>query len=90
MEDMQKRQTEREAATHLILKGGDCVQSHSLNQISSDETDIKKGLRVDFCDEDGINTGDLRNKMVDVNVVMNKGLIKRTFYRHVAHEPIAL
>ncbi|KAK9448095.1 uncharacterized protein V1518DRAFT_434351 [Limtongia smithiae] len=48
---------------HLILKvRRNCLIEDSLQQISSYETDIKKGLKIEFVGEDGVDAGGLRKE----------------------------
>jgi len=53
----------RTVAPHLILKvRRDCIIEDSLSQISCNEMDVKKGLRIEFIGEDGVDAGGLRKE----------------------------
>jgi E3 ubiquitin-protein ligase HECTD2 len=53
----------RVVAPHLILKvRRDCIIEDSLTQISCNEMDVKKGLRIEFVGEDGVDAGGLRKE----------------------------
>ena len=53
----------RPVAPHLLLKvRRECIIEDSLNQISSNEMDVKKGLRIEFVGEDGVDAGGLRKE----------------------------
>jgi E3 ubiquitin-protein ligase HECTD2 len=53
----------RAVAPHLLLKvRRECIIEDSLNQISSNEMDVKKGLRIEFVGEDGVDAGGLRKE----------------------------
>jgi E3 ubiquitin-protein ligase HECTD2 len=53
----------RAVAPHLILKvRRDCIIEDSLMQISCNEMDVKKGLRIEFVGEDGVDAGGLRKE----------------------------
>lgn len=53
----------RVVAPHLLLKvRRDCIIEDSLTQISSNEMDVKKGLRIEFVGEDGVDAGGLRKE----------------------------
>jgi HECT-domain (ubiquitin-transferase) len=53
----------RNVAPHLLLKvRRDCIIEDSLAQISSNEMDVKKGLRIEFVGEDGVDAGGLRKE----------------------------
>ncbi|KAK9455329.1 hypothetical protein V1511DRAFT_521715 [Dipodascopsis uninucleata] len=48
---------------HLVLKvRRDCLIEDSLRQISSNEMDLKKGLKIEFIGEDGVDAGGLRKE----------------------------
>ncbi|KAK9461001.1 uncharacterized protein V1516DRAFT_711869 [Lipomyces oligophaga] len=48
---------------HLVLKvRRDCIIEDSLNQISSNEMELKKGLKIEFVGEDGVDAGGLRKE----------------------------
>ena len=53
----------RTVPPHLILKvRRDCIIEDSLTQISCNEMDVKKGLRIEFIGEDGVDAGGLRKE----------------------------
>jgi len=53
----------RAVAPHLLLKvRRECIIEDSLNQISCNEMDVKKGLRIEFVGEDGVDAGGLRKE----------------------------
>ena len=53
----------RVVAPHLLLKvRRECIIEDSLTQISSNEMDVKKGLRIEFVGEDGVDAGGLRKE----------------------------
>jgi E3 ubiquitin-protein ligase HECTD2 len=53
----------RAVPSHLLLKvRRECIIEDSLTQISSNEMDVKKGLRIEFIGEDGIDAGGLRKE----------------------------
>jgi len=53
----------RAVAPHLLLKvRRDCIIEDSLTQISCNEMDVKKGLRIEFVGEDGVDAGGLRKE----------------------------
>lgn len=53
----------RAVAPHLLLKvRRECIIEDSLTQISSNEMDVKKGLRIEFVGEDGVDAGGLRKE----------------------------
>lgn len=48
---------------HLILKvRRNCIIDDSLRQISSNEMELKKGLKIEFIGEDGVDAGGLRKE----------------------------
>ncbi|KAK9475219.1 uncharacterized protein V1510DRAFT_410368 [Dipodascopsis tothii] len=48
---------------HLILKvRRECIIEDSLRQISSNEMELKKGLKIEFLGEDGVDAGGLRKE----------------------------
>ncbi|KAK9475681.1 hypothetical protein V1514DRAFT_339347 [Lipomyces japonicus] len=48
---------------HLVLKvRRNCIIEDSLRQISSNEMELKKGLKIEFIGEDGIDAGGLRKE----------------------------
>jgi E3 ubiquitin-protein ligase HECTD2 len=53
----------RAVAPHLLLKvRRECIIEDSLTQISCNEMDVKKGLRIEFVGEDGVDAGGLRKE----------------------------
>ena len=53
----------RAVPSHLLLKvRRECIIEDSLTQISSNEMDVKKGLRIEFVGEDGVDAGGLRKE----------------------------
>jgi E3 ubiquitin-protein ligase HECTD2 len=53
----------RPVPSHLLLKvRRECIIEDSLTQISSNEMDVKKGLRIEFVGEDGVDAGGLRKE----------------------------
>ncbi|KAK9366967.1 hypothetical protein V1509DRAFT_581900 [Lipomyces kononenkoae] len=48
---------------HLVLKiRRNCIIEDSLRQISSNEMELKKGLKIEFIGEDGVDAGGLRKE----------------------------
>ncbi|KAK9469372.1 hypothetical protein V1512DRAFT_256094 [Lipomyces arxii] len=48
---------------HLVLKvRRDCIIEDSLRQISNNEMELKKGLKIEFVGEDGVDAGGLRKE----------------------------